>query len=314
MKKVRTLTKNITLVFWLLVFTVSSIFIAVPNIGAQTITYSNPVNYSVTTYEESSSNLNYLPETVEINGRPYTNYIVTSSPGPQSKPLPENKPSISTINIAKGTKNATEAIVINSGKPGPVVMISGGVHGNETAGYRAAEKMKNVSLKKGTLIVIPKVNKLAIAAGKRSAPGENDLNRLFPQSSSASPSGTLAKDIYKIVKDYKVDWLMDMHESINYYKDSSTSNVGQTLIYYPANNALSTVEYIVNELNKGITTPIQKYSVLRYPVQGSLARSSGQFLGVNSFIFETCSKQTLTTRINQQEKAGRTLLSKLGML
>ena len=33
--------------------------------------------------------------------------------------------------------------VINSGKPGPVVMVVGGVHGNEKAGYTAAVRYPN---------------------------------------------------------------------------------------------------------------------------------------------------------------------------
>ncbi|NLB88238.1 MAG: succinylglutamate desuccinylase, partial [Syntrophomonadaceae bacterium] len=100
----------------------------------------------------------------------------------------------------------------------PVVMIVGGVHGNETAGYRAANNVKDYSIKKGTLLVIPEANKLAIEAGRRSASGESDLNRQFPQSRSASPKGTLAKALFEVVKEYDVDWLMDMHEGFDYYK------------------------------------------------------------------------------------------------
>ncbi len=317
MKKVSNRSRKILASLSLTVFTASSIFITPPTSEALTVSYSKPVEYTVTTYEQSTSNLNYQPTTVEVDGRSYTNYTVTTSQPPAKKPLPTetNKASVETKTIAKGTKYATELYIIKSGKPGPVVMIVGGVHGNEPAGYRAAEKFKNYKINKGTLLVLPQANKLAIGADRRYASGESDLNRLFPQSSSASPKNTLAKAIYDVVKEYKVDWLMDMHESVNYYKSNAkTNSVGQTIIYYPANGTRSTVEYIVNDLNKGISSSIQKFSLLRYPVQGSLARSSGQYLGVNSFIFETCRKQTLATRISQQEKGAKSLLSKLGMI
>lgn len=307
----------------LTVFATSSILISPISIEAKTISYSSPVKYTVTTYEDSTSNLKYQPTTVSVDGRPYTYYTVTNSQGPAKKPLPSETENVDqgkqgqTVEkktIASGTKYATDLYIIESGKPGPVVMIVGGVHGSETAGYRAANKVKDYSIKKGTLIVIPEANKLAIEAGRRSAPGGSDLNRQFPQSSSSSPKGTLAKAIYNVVKEYDVDWLMDMHEGFDYYKNTSTSSVGQTLIYYPANGARSTVEDIVKNLNKDISSSYRQFTLLRYPVKGSLARSTAEHLGVNSFIFETSMKQTLSTRINLQEKAAKSLMNKLGML
>lgn len=311
MKKVSLLSKWVGVTLILALFTSICVQTSPQITEAATVNYVDPVEYSVTTYDKSTSNLYYEPTKTEVEGRPYTYYTVTTSPSPNQE---VNKPNVEVKTIAPNTKFATELYIINSGKPGPVVMITGGVHGNETAGYRAADKVKNYKITQGTLIVIPIANKPAVEAGKRREPGGSDLNRMFPQSSAAAPGNTLSKAIYNVVKEYKVDWLMDMHESIGYHKDKSGSYVGQTIIYYPANGTINTVEYIVNELNKGISSSIQKFSILRYPVQGSLSRSSAQFLGVSSFIFETCSKQTLTTRISQQEKAAQSLLSRLGML
>ncbi len=308
MQKVSIRTFNFWTAIFILIFA-ATFFINPICVNAQTTKYSDSIEYTVTTYEESESNLGYSPTTTMINGRPYTYYTVTEQSKPEKKPLPTT----SKRTLAQGSKYATDLYVIESGQPGPIVMVVGGVHGNETAGYRAAEKVKDYSIKKGTLLVIPRVNKLAIEAGRRSAPGETDFNRLFPQSKTASPKNALAKEVYSIVKEYNVEWLMDMHEGFDYYKNSATSSVGQTLIYYPANSAKSIVEDIVNDLNKGIKTSIQKFTLLRYPVQGSLARSTAQYLGVNSFIFETSQKQTLTTRINLQEQAAKKLLSNLGM-
>ncbi|HEX3011933.1 MAG TPA: hypothetical protein VHQ70_07855, partial [Syntrophomonadaceae bacterium] len=62
-----------------------------------------------------------------------------------------------------------------------------------------------------------------------------------------------------------------------------------------------------------ITGNYKEFHLLRYPVSGSLARSSAQFLGTHSFIFETCSKQTLSTRLNQQLQAVKCLLNELNM-
>ena len=217
--------------------------------------------------------------------------------------------------VASSSINSTEIYIIDSGKPGPVVMIVGGVHGNETAGYKAASKYTGKKIKKGKLLVLPEANKNAIEINRRTAKGGSDLNRSFPRTKSESADTILARAIYKIVKDYDVDWLMDMHEGVDYYKNPKTDSVGQTLIYYPSQQMTSMAKDIVNTVNKTISKSYYyKFSLLKYPAKGSLARSSAQFLGVNGFIFETSQKQTLNTRVNQQCKAADTLLKQLGML
>ncbi len=217
--------------------------------------------------------------------------------------------------VASSSINSTDIYIIDSGRPGPVVMITGGVHGNETAGYKAANKYTGLKIKKGKLLVLPEANKNAVEINRRTAEGGSDLNRSFPQTRSESADSILARSIYKIVKDYDVDWLMDMHEGADYYKNTKTDSVGQTLIYYPSQEMTPMAKSIVNTVNKSILKSYYyKFSLLKYPAKGSLARSSAQFLGVNGFIFETSQKQTLSTRINQQCIAVDTLLKQLGML
>ncbi|MGI6468403.1 MAG: hypothetical protein GXZ09_08515 [Syntrophomonadaceae bacterium] len=215
-----------------------------------------------------------------------------------------------TVTIAAGTIYATPMYINDSGVPGPVVMIVGGVHGNEPAGYTAAGKVKDWNIKKGKLIVLPQANKKAVERKTRTYNG--DLNRQFPQSSKESCDSTLAKAIYAAVKNYEVDWLMDMHEGYNYTKISDS--VGQSLIYYPSTPANTMANAIVDKLNSGISTSYKKFTLYRYPVKGSLARASAQFLGVHAFIFETCDNPSLSVRVNYHLKAADTLLSRLGML
>ncbi|HHV15008.1 MAG TPA: hypothetical protein GXX58_00310 [Gelria sp.] len=229
-------------------------------------------------------------------------------------PLPAQASSSQKVVIAKGTVYATNMYIIRSGKPGPVVMIVGGVHGNESAGYIAAGRMINTNIKKGTLIVLPRANKRAIDRNVRYYKGHGDLNRDFPTSKYGTPDGTLAKAIWAAVKKYDVDYLMDMHEGYNYSKLKSSSSVGQSLIYYPASYFRSMVNSIIYRLNSNISTSYKKFSLLRYPAKGSLTRATGQYLGCKSFIFETCTKQKLSTRIYYQQRAAKTLLSKLNMI
>lgn len=217
-----------------------------------------------------------------------------------------------TVTLNPGTKYATNMYVIDSGKPGPVVLITGGVHGNETAGYLAAARMKETKISKGKLLVIPKANLLAVERGTRYISGEKDLNRAFPTSKGTSPTYKPARAIYQVVQDYQVNWVMDMHEGYD-YASRSTSSVGQSLIYYPSSKCTVMANKILSKVNNTISTSYRKFESLRYPVAGSLARSTAQYLGTNSFIFETCSKDNLNTRINNQLLAANTLLRELQM-
>ncbi|MDD3268890.1 MAG: hypothetical protein PHX14_06165, partial [Syntrophomonadaceae bacterium] len=156
-------------------------------------------------------------------------------------------------------------------------------------------------------------NLRADQANVRFLSGEKDLNRCFPQSRTESADTVLSKEIYKTVKKYNVDWLMDMHEGVNYARLTSSSSVGQSVIYYPRTATKNVSQKIVKSLNQNISTSYKKFDLLTYPAKGSLSRAVGQFLGANSFIFETCSKQLLSTRVNYQLKAAGILLTELGM-
>ena len=68
-----------------------------------------------------------------------------------------SKPKVKVETLAKGTKYATKLYIIDSGKPGPVVMIVGGVHGNERAGYTAAAKVKDWNIKKAPYWYFPRL-------------------------------------------------------------------------------------------------------------------------------------------------------------
>lgn len=221
---------------------------------------------------------------------------------------------VSTKTLAAGTPYATTMYIIKSGNPGPVVMVVGGVHGNETAGYTAADKIKDTNIKSGTLLVIPRANNRAIERHVRYISGEYDLNRAFPAISSSNGINVLARSIYITVKDYDVDWLIDLHEGYDYSTNRSTDSVGQSLIYYPYSESSIMASKIVKNLNQGIASTYQKFQLLRLPIKGSLARSTGQYLGVRSMIFETCSKPALSLRVDRQLKAVNTLLSNLGMI
>ncbi len=317
MKNVGTQSKRLSVSIVVLLFAICVIFVNPLSVMALT------VNYTVSTSIHADSliyNYNLGEDNCIGTSLVYSSVDNVSSATPevvnQAAPTDTQNTQTNVIieTLAPGTKYATDLFIIDSGKPGPVVMIVGGVHGNETAGYTAAAEVSDWEIEKGTLLVLPEANKLAISRDVRYLSSEGDLNRDFPQASTESADNTLSKAIWSALKKYDVDWLMDMHEGYDYYKNTSTSSVGQSLIYYPNSSTKTTASEIVNTLNQGISTSYKKFSLLQYPVKGSLARAAGQYLGVHSFIFETCDNPSLSIRVNYQLKAAKTLLQELDMM
>jgi predicted deacylase len=74
------------------------------------------------------------------------------------------------------------------------MMVTGGIHGDEPAGYLAADEIATWAIDRGTLLVLPRANVPAIAFRTRNAPGEPDLNRTFPGDKNGLGSRKLAAE------------------------------------------------------------------------------------------------------------------------
>ena len=84
--------------------------------------------------------------------------------------------------------------VVHGREDGPVVWVSGAIHGDEVIGVEVIrELIATLSPKefRGTLVAVPVVNVLGFMAGDRYLPDRRDLNRMFP----GSPRGSLASRI-----------------------------------------------------------------------------------------------------------------------
>ena len=218
-----------------------------------------------------------------------------------------------TVKLLPDTKYETALTVIDSGKSGPTVLVVGGVHGSEPAGYRAADQLKEESIAAGRLLILPRANAIGVKKGQRAPSETGNLNRNFPSAKNGSADGALAKAILAMMKEYRPDWVIDLHEGINYAGLSSSDSVGQSVIYYPSGQAAAGAKKIVSALNSSITTSYRQFQLLKYPVKGSLSRAAAVSCGASSMIVETCTRDKLETRITRQLKAVRTILSLAGM-
>lgn len=82
---------------------------------------------------------------------------------------------------------------------GPVVFVSGALHGDEINGTGAIRQLvqdKEFVLTRGSIILIPVLNILAFDRHSRYLPDRRDLNRAFPGSVSGSLAGRMARTIF----------------------------------------------------------------------------------------------------------------------
>tara|TARA_Y100000588_G_scaffold202331_1_gene216041 strand:+ start:1830 stop:3323 length:1494 start_codon:yes stop_codon:yes gene_type:complete len=221
--------------------------------------------------------------------------------------------------IAKGTEWETSYYQRDSGVEGPVVFITGGVHGNEPAGARAAEQIRHWTINKGRLIVVPKVNKPGLMADIRYLPGKpkdlRDLNRNFPKTKQDPTAKDMpASALWELLKASKPDWFIDLHEGYDFHQINSDS-VGSSIIDVKGELANAIVPMMLEVVNATIADPKKKLVRLRYPVNGSVARAAHEKLGAASMILETTKKdQPISKRTRQHRIMVHTLLLHLGMV
>ncbi|NNJ89709.1 MAG: succinylglutamate desuccinylase/aspartoacylase family protein [Eudoraea sp.] len=120
------------------------------------------------------------------------------------------------LDIAKlhtRTRIQVPIIVERGEKDGPVLLITGGIHGNEINGIEIVRQLiaKKYNIpERGTVICIPVVNVFGFLNQERQFPDGRDLNRVFP----GSPRGSLASRFaYHIIKEIAplVDYCIDFH-------------------------------------------------------------------------------------------------------
>jgi predicted deacylase len=220
--------------------------------------------------------------------------------------------------LLPGTRFATEAYVVNSGQPGPTVMIVGGAHGNEPAGAHAAEVIRHWPLAKGKLVVIPRANVPALATNRRTIPGLatnlNNLNRNFPRAGKAeAPRGELATAIWELALEHKPDWMLDLHEGFDFNAINQKS-VGSSVIVTSEDRGRAAADLMLAAVNATITDPLLKFARRGPPINASLARAAGEHLKIPGMTVETTSKQPLDKRVRQHEIMVHALLQHIGML
>jgi len=199
----------------------------------------------------------------------------------------------------------------------PKILVQGGMHGDEIAGYMVCDTLiKNINVLQGTLIIIPRLNILADQQDRRYI--NIDLNHAFP--------GDIGSDVYEFRLAYEMMWLVDsikpdiiinLHEATTKYdseaKDDSEKAYGQIVI-----TCLKPYEDFlvqsVESMNEKITKPDFQFHIHYYSFReySSMDNFISKF-GIRSYSIETYRGFTLDDRIKLQQTAVLEFLNRMGM-
>ena len=121
-----------------------------------------------------------------------------------------------SFNVAKlHTQNTIDVPIIieRSKKPGPTVLITAGIHGDEVNGVEIVRQIiaKGINKpKKGTIICIPVINVFGFIHMDREFPDGRDLNRVFPGGKNGSLASRVANKLMTEIIPH-ADLILDFH-------------------------------------------------------------------------------------------------------
>jgi len=121
------------------------------------------------------------------------------------------------LNIARlisGTEIDLPIYAYRSKKPGPTVLLSGGLHGDEIDGIEIVRRLIDQKvfdkLKCGSVIAIPVMNIYGFLNFSREVPDGKDINRSFPGSLTGSLASRVAYNLtHKVLQE--IDFGIDFH-------------------------------------------------------------------------------------------------------
>ncbi|MFZ5426274.1 MAG: M99 family carboxypeptidase catalytic domain-containing protein [Thermodesulfobacteriota bacterium] len=112
-----------------------------------------------------------------------------------------------------GTQYAIDVHFLKGEKPGPTIMVQGGIQGDETGGFLTAQALTRAKVTRGTVIIVPRANPPSIHERRRAI--NVDLNRRFDKDYNEFYEDRLARLIRFLVSQSQA--LIHLHEGSGFY-------------------------------------------------------------------------------------------------
>lgn len=151
-------------------------------------------------------------------------------------------------------------------KKSNTLMIIGGIQGDEPGGYLTADSYADISLEKGSLILVPRANLPSILVQKRSV--NVDMNRKFADEDARVYEGKIVKILKELIS--QSDCLLNLHEGSGFFypqwidEMKNPMRYGQSIIvdFESINlengkkvSLLQTAENVIKKINEKIEDP-----------------------------------------------------------
>ena len=130
---------------------------------------------------------------------------------------------LNLLKVTLGDSWPTSVCILHGKRPGPVITITGAIHGDELTGPSACSHLLSEALTceggpldpnkiAGTIRIVPVINIPGFKSNSRYFPDGRDLNREFPGRKSGNTTQRVAYRIYhSLIKDS--DYVIDLHSA-----------------------------------------------------------------------------------------------------
>ncbi len=107
---------------------------------------------------------------------------------------------------------------LESDKPGPTVLVVGGIQGDEPGGFHAASLLvTDYKVSHGKVWVVPNLNFESII--KRSRGVNGDMNRKFASLRRDDPDYAAVERIKTLIKSPEIDFILNLHDGSGFYRE-----------------------------------------------------------------------------------------------
>ena len=206
----------------------------------------------------------------------------------------------SASEIFEGISETTPVLAVNGVEPGPVLCLTGAVHGDELNGIEIVRRViHNLDAQKlqGAVIGVPIVNLHGFRRASRYLPDRRDLNRYFPGNPRGSSASRIAYSFFNEVI-VNCDALVDLHTG-SFHR----TNLPQIRadVRHPA----------VVDLTHGFDSMVVLHSP---PAEGTLRRAATEH-GIPAVTMEVGEPMRLQPEeVRRGEEGIESLLNTLGMI
>ena len=209
-----------------------------------------------------------------------------------------------TYKLLEGTEEENTVHVLRGSGEGPVIYVVAGVHGDEVAGWRAGNLLKEATVKAGTVYIVSPANVYGAGENQRKTKSARDLNRSFPGDPDGWDAQRIAWSIYSDIQDKDPVLVMDLHEAIAKEDDyeklgANYDALGNSLICHSLDGIGDMVLELLlaSEAGELCSTPFILYNA---PPVGSVNHTVTTELGIPTITLETLRAEPLAQRVQNQ--------------